>query len=118
MVAREAFALPVAPGGFSPTERDLVSTEIRNVQNSLRSYRDLMGENPVGNNQDITKALLGDNPRHAKLGVPAGSTLNGNGEICDRWGTPFFFHPLSGAKMEVRSAGPDRTMWTEDDLQL
>ena len=39
-----------------------------------------------------------------------------DGELCDRWGTPFFFHAESAARMEIRSAGPDRRLWTEDDV--
>jgi hypothetical protein len=42
--------------------------------------------------------------------------INARGELVDYWGTPFFFHQLSGTEMEIRSAGPDRVMWTVDDL--
>jgi hypothetical protein len=41
--------------------------------------------------------------------------VNGNGEMLDGYGTPFFFHQISGQEMEIRSAGPDRVMWTFDD---
>jgi len=34
----------------------------------------------------------------------------------DPWGTPYFFHQLSGKEMEIHSAGPDKMMWTADDL--
>jgi len=36
--------------------------------------------------------------------------------LVDAWGTPFFFHQLSGHEMEIHSAGPDKIMWTADDL--
>ena len=72
--------------------------------------------NPVGDNAAITAALTGKNllnfqfiPRHH----PA---INAGGELYDRWGTPFFFHALSGTRMEIRSAGPDRQMYTDDDI--
>jgi hypothetical protein len=42
--------------------------------------------------------------------------INGNGELVDVWGTPYFFHQLSGTDTEIHSAGPDRIMWTADDL--
>ena len=42
--------------------------------------------------------------------------INPNGELVDSWGTPFFFHQLSSMDLEIRSAGPDRIMWTTDDL--
>lgn len=82
----------------------------------LRDYRTLTGENPVGTNAEIMQAIMGGNPKGAQLGPPEGQTLNGNGELIDRWGTPYFFHQLSKDLMEVHSAGPDRRMGNEDDL--
>lgn len=71
--------------------------------------------NPVGENAEITAALMGDNRLGLAL-IPKGHrALNERGELCDRWGTPFRFHQLSGTKMEVRSAGPDRKFATQDD---
>ena len=93
-----------------------VRGEIENVQFAVRDYRTAMGENPVGNNAEITKALVGDNLKQVKIPIPTGSSVNANGELCDRWGTPYFFHQLSAKQMEVRSAGPDREMWTADDV--
>jgi hypothetical protein len=54
--------------------------------------------------------------RGATLGPPAGQILNAEGELVDRWGTPYFFHQLSKTSMEIRSAGPSRQMGTTDDL--
>ena len=81
---------------------------------SLRDYRTLMGENPTGTNAEITKSLNGGNPKQASL-IQEGLLLNANGELIDRWGTPYFFHSLTKDHMQIRSAGPDRQMWTEDD---
>ena len=64
----------------------------------------------MGTNAEIMKAIMGGNPKGAQLGPPEGQTLNGNGELIDRWGTPYFFHQLSKDLMEIRSAGPDRRM--------
>jgi hypothetical protein len=51
--------------------------------------------------------------------IPRGHrAINHRGELVDRWGTPFFFHQLSGNVMEIRSAGPDMKMHTEDDAVL
>lgn len=80
------------------------------------NYRTRIGENPVGTNAEIMKAIMGGNEAGARLGPPAGQELNGDGELVDRWGTPYFFHQLSKDKMEVRSAGADMKMWTSDDL--
>ena len=64
-----------------------------------------------------SRALNGDNPKQANfLNAEAGMRVNGQGELVDSWGTPYFFHQVSGTETEIRSAGPDRKMWTEDDL--
>jgi hypothetical protein len=71
--------------------------------------------NPVGENAEITAALMGENRLGLAL-IPKGHpAVNAQGELCDRWGTPFRFHQLSGSKMEIRSAGPDRKFATDDD---
>jgi hypothetical protein len=72
---------------------------------------------PVGTNAEITAALTGKNPLRYAVIPPNHPAINRAGELCDRWGTPFFFHAESGTRMTVRSAGPDRKMWTEDDIE-
>ena len=64
----------------------------------------------------ITAALTGKNPLNFQFIRRDHPAINARGELCDRWGTPFFFHALSGTRMELRSAGPDRQMYTDDDL--
>ncbi len=89
--------------------------EIDRVSLMIRDYRTIAGENPVGTNAEIMAATMGDNPKQAKLGPPEGVKLNEKGELLDRWDTPYFFHQLSRDHMEIRSAGADKVMWTEDD---
>ena len=90
--------------------------ELEEVQMMLRDFRTRMGDNPVGSNAEIMQSVMGGNPAAARLGPPRGQTLNADGELLDPWGTPYFFHQLSAIRMEVRSAGPDKTMWSGDDL--
>lgn len=71
-----------------------------------------------GENVDIMRALTGGNAKHLALIPPDHPSLNETGELVDRWGTPFHFHPVSKRLLEVRSAGPDRQLWTEDDVDL
>lgn len=60
---------------------------------------------------------MGENPKQLNfISADAGLRVNGKGELIDAWGTPFFFHQLSGEQMEIHSAGPDKLMWTLDDL--
>jgi hypothetical protein len=74
--------------------------------------------NPIGNNAEITAVLTGNNPLHVAFIPPDHPAINARGELCDRWGRPFFFHQLSGTRMEIRSAGPDQKFWTADDVVL
>jgi len=74
--------------------------------------------NPVGENVEITAALTGANPAQFVFISPRHRAINARGELCDRWGTPFRFHQISGTHMEIRSAGPDRQFATPDDAQF
>ncbi|RYD75009.1 MAG: hypothetical protein EOP84_18975, partial [Verrucomicrobiaceae bacterium] len=76
-----------APVAMDPVEEVTEpADELENVQFMVRGYRDALGENPVGNNREITKALIGDNAKQVKQPMPTGSRLNGEGELTDRWG--------------------------------
>jgi hypothetical protein len=103
---QEAFAAP-------PDQEAMI--EIDKISLMIRDYRTIAGENPVGTNAEIMAAVMGNNPKQAKLGPPEGMKLNEKGELIDRWGTPYFFHQISRDHMEIRSAGPDKILWTEDD---
>jgi len=74
--------------------------------------------NPVGENAEITRSLTGANTLSLALVPKDHPAINRAGEITDRWGTPFRFHQLSGTRMEIRSAGPDRRFGTADDAVL
>jgi hypothetical protein len=93
------------------------ATVLQNMSRVVRQFGEAFGGNPVGNNAEITSQLTGQNPKHLNyVSTEAGLRVNGNGELVDPWGTPFFFHQISGREMEIHSAGPDRVMWTADDL--
>jgi hypothetical protein len=94
-------------------------TVLENVRTTIRLYGSTFGGNPIGTNPEITSALNGANPKHVKFLRPdAGMQINQRGELVDAWGTPYFFHQLSRTEMEIRSAGPDKVMWTADDLVI
>lgn len=70
-----------------------------------------------GTNQELTGLLTGENPTILAF-IPRGHpAVSAGGELIDRWGTPYFFHKDSSDRTVIRSAGPDRTMWTNDDVQ-
>ena len=82
----------------------------------IHNYHAAFGENPVGDAPEIAAALQGRNPKQINFLAESGLRLNNKGEIVDAYGTPFFFHQISGQEIEIRSAGQDKVMWTADDL--
>ncbi len=94
-------------------------TALENHRAAFRQYALKFGGNPVGDNAEITAALRGQNARRSVfLTSNDGLRVNSEGQAVDAWGTPYFFHQLSRTEMEIRSAGPDRRMWSTDDLVL
>lgn len=73
---------------------------------------------PLADNRDFTRFLSGQNPHRVAWIRPGHPRINAQGELTDRWGTPLFFHQESSSRTSLRSAGPDQTMWTDDDLTL
>ena len=107
---------PPAPGTVPSPESTEAANDLDAVRRMFGDFRTRMGGNPVGTNAEIMKALMGNNPAQMRLGPPEGQRISANGELLDRWGTPYFFHQLSKDSMEIRSAGPDAQLWTADDL--
>lgn len=87
------------------------------VLDILNAFRRAFGSYPAAeDNHQFVNALLGANKSKLPF-VPRDHTrLNADGEIIDAWGTPFFFHLNSSISIEVRSAGPDRSFYTADDI--
>jgi hypothetical protein len=96
------------------TEQDL-----QIVAEFLETYARATGGQPIGENADITAALTGTQyPGQKGRVFPQNHRALRNGQLIDRWGQPFWFHPNSGSSMEIRSAGPDRQLFTPDDVML
>jgi hypothetical protein len=119
------FAAAAAPA--QSTLADALNAPDGTIRRDLEILNELFGAfhtnfprlgNPVGENHEITAALLGENPAQFRFLSRAHRALNARGELCDRWGTPFRFHQISGTAMELRSAGPDRKFGTPDDALL
>ncbi len=115
---------PIDPANMEKAVRlnspeSTVTEDLQIVHEFVELYRRAFGSNPVGLNEDITAALTGtaDPSRPGRLFPPSSPAVR-NGQLVDRWGTPFWFHPESGTKMEVRSAGPDKELFTADDVIL
>ncbi len=121
--------LPVDTGGkpltvlpISHTTSELNSLEtsanedILIIEALLDQYRRHYGGNPIGDNDDIVASLRGRNSKALAYLPAEHPALDARGQLLDRWGTPYHFHALSGKHMEIRSAGPDRELWSSDDL--
>jgi hypothetical protein len=112
--ARQAGELKPDQSANTPVGPD---TALQLVQHAVHQYGEMFGGNPVGTNPEITSQLTGNNPKHINfLSSQPGMQIDASGELVDAWGTPYFFHQLSGSDMEIHSAGPDKMMWTSDDL--
>ncbi len=70
----------------------------------------------MGANEEFAAALLGKNAAKEVFLTAPHACLNARGQIIDRWGTALFFHVRDRDRVDIRSAGPDREMWTADDL--
>ena len=95
-----------------PPEREAVV-----LHGVLEAYRREFGSFPAGNeNSHFLNALAGVNPGGLVIFPHGHPRVSAGGELLDAWGHPFHFHPLSRDHLEVRSAGPDGILFTDDDL--
>ena len=99
--------------GFDPQH------DVATLHAMLRQYlQHLHGRqgHPVGNDSDLARVLTGHNPMKLVVLPPTHSALSPDGRLRDRWGTPYFIHPRGHGAFEIRSAGPDRELFTQDDV--
>ncbi|MDF1862087.1 MAG: type II secretion system protein GspG [Verrucomicrobiales bacterium] len=120
-VPEDAFVIEGAEEltGSLHTEEIDPNEDIAILQQVLYLYRQACGANPQGGlNEEIVERLLGFNEKKVRFLPDPFEYLNGSGELVDRWGSPYFFHPISAEEMEIVSAGPDKTLWTDDDVMM
>lgn len=98
-----------------PPENDL-TLMARLMENSLLLLK-AAGNRPLSANEDWADLFRGKNGAREEFLPARHVALNDNGQLIDRWQMPLFFHALGSGRYEIRSAGPDKTMWTLDDLQ-
>ena len=115
------------PGTPRPGDAVLVGygSAERSVEQDLAAVAEVVGNLallvkgpdplPLGSNEELTAALLGRNRAGVEMISAECPAVNGKGQMVDRWGTPLFFHAKARDRIDIRSAGPDRQMWTEDD---
>ena len=69
----------------------------------------------MGANEEIARALT-DQESLGEAALPKNHPALIEGKLVDRWGNPWFFHQEAADVIEVRSAGPDGKLFTEDDV--
>lgn len=84
-----------------------LNVDVENLFIGLQQFKEYVGSYPAGNNAEIVKAMMGQNPKNLIILVGRKSDMNSKGEIVDPWGTPLriYFSPNG---ILVRSAGPNR----------
>lgn len=94
-----------------------VEDDVAIVHELIRVYTRYVGTVPEGGlNDEIVQGLLGENPMKMIFLDRENARINEKGELVDRFGTPYDFHPVSSQELEIRSAGPDRVHFTADDV--
>jgi hypothetical protein len=87
------------------------------VMNLFTQYRKRFHGYPVGeDNATFVNALSGNNPGRLAFIGRDHPAIDAQGQLLDRWAVPYFFHLLGRDALEVRSAGPDKELYTPDDI--
>jgi len=97
------------------TEKD----DVRILHEMVGSFLEAVKEPyrpPLGINEDFAKALTGGNRYGDVFLATNHPAMNDRGQLIDRWGTSYHFHPVAADNIDVRSAGPDRVLFTADDI--
>lgn len=98
----------------STPEQDL-TLMARLMDNSLLLLKSAANR-PLSANEDWAGLLRGQNAASERFLPDTHVALNSQGQLVDRWQAPLFFHAVGGGRYELRSAGPDRKLWTDDDI--
>jgi hypothetical protein len=86
---------------------DLTSNYLQSVPDARRPA--------LGFNEDLARVLT-DRDALGESALPTTHPALVAGRLVDRWGTPWQVHPLAADSIQLRSAGPDRKLYTADDL--
>lgn len=93
------------------------ATEPALLMEIFNYYRSRFGAFPSGeDNPQFMNALMGANPEKLAIFPLSHPRLSETGALLDGWTSPFFFHLISKDHIEIRSAGPDREIYTDDDI--
>ena len=97
-----------------PPEHDLTLMS-RLMDNSVLLLKSAANR-PLSANEDWVGFFRGKNSAREVFLPERHTALNAQGQLVDRWNSPLFIHALGSGRYELRSAGPDKKLWTDDDL--
>lgn len=92
--------------------------DLRLINHLLQNYRLLakgLDSRHFSSNEAIGNTLRGNQSISLKAVSRDHRIFDSEGLLIDRWGTALFFHAVSASAVDVYSAGPDKTLGTEDD---
>lgn len=95
--------------------------DLRKIHRIVTGYFSVIKDSsrfPIGGDEDLAAALRGENPNREVFVKPDHPVFSSSGLLIDRWGSPLIVHPEAWRQLELRSAGPDRVPYNEDDLVL
>jgi hypothetical protein len=98
-------------------EDGTAAEDLQIVDRFIDIYFRATGTALTGENADIIAALTGTQApgQKARVFPPVHPSIR-QGQLVDRWGTPYWFHANGGRRLEIRSAGPDKALFTADDV--
>jgi hypothetical protein len=127
IIVTEQSLPPPRAGGGSPGMHDIAGyaapergdhDDVKLLANSLTSFLAIhkqAGGRPLSANGEWSAALRGLRPGSTRWFDDSAPLFAADGRVIDRHGSPLHFHALGGMVWEIRSAGPDRRLFTDDD---
>ena len=99
-----AGVVAVSVSGHGETARiNATRQSISNIQTAVQMY-------------EVANSALPDNIDQLTVGTDETPAPLNRNQLADSWGTPFQYKKINKFTFEIRSAGPDKNMGTEDDL--
>lgn len=110
-------ALPHPLAASLGTDRVPPEREPEVVLEILKAFKRVTGAYPVAeDNASLVRLVSRGTPGGYQLLPTEHPRYDQDGALVDAWGTAYFFHHLSRTAIEIRSAGPDKILYTPDDL--
>jgi type II secretory pathway pseudopilin PulG len=114
-----AYAVTPVERGIDKSRRNALIQRLGQVQAAALNYYTEYSVYPVApDNVTLIQKLTNDNPRHIEFLSLKPSDQNAQGEMLDPWRTPIEMSVTEEGKFHWRSAGPDKTFGTADDITV